>query len=143
MPIDWDKMSREMDEYRKPNERPVIEVTSAKIPISEREITEWHYIGRQMRGSVLYTGSALANPYRRGSGEPQGATIERYKRWLWEQMQERSTVYQELLQIMGYSLEGDGIALVCWCKHLGPDTPCHGDVVKAAVEWLWEQGVRP
>lgn len=33
-----------------------------------------------------------------------------------------------------------GKILVCWCKAKGKDTPCHGEILIAAIEWLHSEG---
>jgi len=75
------------------------------------------YIGRP---------SVLGNPYHLGPKETRGATIARYKAWLWEQIQAGGPV---LDAIMDLKPEAN---LVCWCH----PQPCHGDVIMAAYAWL-------
>jgi len=66
----------------------------------------------------------------------RGETIPLYKQWLWTQMQdENGAVMQELRRIAWLVQAGEDVQLGCWCK----PAACHGDVVKAAVEWLLEQ----
>lgn len=96
---------------------------------------EWVYIGRANSQAGL-AASPLANPYKvRAFGElsradyggQRGATLADYRRWLWARIQAGDTAV--LAALRGITAES---ALVCWCK----PGPCHGDVVKAAAEWL-------
>jgi hypothetical protein len=118
-------------EAREKNPGPLIYVVNCRHPISKWPTPNWHYVGRNMTGNPLYMGSSLGNT--------QGS-LNAYKQWLWQKIQDKdSSQYQELLRILGYSLKLDGISLGCWCA----PRRCHGDIVKAAVEWMWNQGVRP
>ena len=91
------------------------------------------YIGRT---NITYglPGSLLANPERlpRGCAEEFRANaIQRYKRRLWKLMQSDTEVQRELLRLAAIARERD-LYLCCWCA---PEA-CHGDVVKAAIEWI-------
>jgi len=138
--FDFDNL-KEKKIDRLANPGPLICVENAKTPISEWKITNWHYIGRPMKNSVLYGhGSDLANPYRLEKGQEKGSTLELYSNWLHERYKEKtSSQYNELLQILSYSLELSGIALVCWCTPL----PCHGHVIVRAIHYMYKQGIRP
>lgn len=81
------------------------------------------YIGRAMPHMGLKA-SKFANPFKLQDDEPRGATIERYKAWLWEQIRAGKITLEDLL-----SLEGQD--LVCFCA----PQACHGDVLLAAVLW--------
>lgn len=85
------------------------------------------YIGRSMPNLGL-KGSKFANPYKLSDDEPRGATIERYRVWLWGQIRTGKITMQDLLAL-------EGKDLVCFCKQKSKEVACHGDVVKAAVEW--------
>ncbi|URC22611.1 hypothetical protein KASHIRA_00170 [Serratia phage vB_SmaM-Kashira] len=81
------------------------------------------YIGRRMVKHGL-SASKFANPFRLSDDEPRGATIERYRHWLWENIRSGKITEKDLL-----ALEGKDV--VCYCH----PAPCHGDVVVKAVEW--------
>ena len=100
------------------------------------------YIGRAQpdrKGSVLGNPHpvkprkcAICNMYHE-----RGETIPLYKQWLWTQMQdENGAVMQELKRIARLVQAGKDVRLGCWCK----PAACHGDVVKAAVEYLITSG---
>jgi hypothetical protein len=64
---------------------------------------------------------------------------KRHHRWLWQQIQaDDRTVVDELHRIAHMARQGD-VLLGCLC----PPAPCHGEVVKVAVEWLIEKLARP
>lgn len=81
------------------------------------------YIGREMPHFGLKR-SKFANPFKLSKDEVRGATIERYKKWLWEQIKSGDISIDDLLSL-------DGKDLVCFCS----PKPCHGDVLISAVEW--------
>lgn len=77
-----------------------------------------------------------------GTNDPpkaRGSTLAFYKAWLWELMQ-RDTAAKSELYIIARDAIGGGkaIDLLCWCS---PE-PCHGDIVKASVEWILTQDDR-
>jgi hypothetical protein len=71
--------------------------------------------------------SILGNPYRLGVGESRGATIDRYRRYLWTQLQRDTPQRREIARLAEME---DGV-LVCFCAPL----PCHANVIAAAIEW--------
>jgi hypothetical protein len=91
-----------------------------------------------------HTGSVLGNPHPVSTPEKpkkcaicgvyhqRGETIALYRSWLWQQMQEDGAVLKELKRIAQMVKAGKDVRLGCWCK----PAACHGDVIKAAVEWL-------
>lgn len=89
------------------------------------------YIGRRNK-SYLLAESVLANPFVVGVHGNRTEVIMKYKRWLWIEFWEKGEVYEEVLRIARLVLEGRKIKLACWCK----PQACHGDIVKALVEWL-------
>lgn len=95
-----------------------------------------HYIGRAAYG---HPASALGNPFKLQPGEERGATLERYKKWLWQKIQEGDeAVLDELRDIADAVLESqEEVKLGCWCK----PHPCHGDIVLACVEWGLREGL--
>jgi len=85
-------------------------------------------------GVQVYIGrpGVLGNPFKVGRDGSREQVIEKYRVWLWEAVQEKGAVYRELVRLAGLHRAGEKVVLVCWCSPL----PCHGDVVKRAVEWL-------
>ena len=81
------------------------------------------YIGREYRKFGLQQ-SKFANPYKLTKGKPRGDTLEEYKQWLWIEILEERITKNDLFALK------DKI-LVCFCKPL----PCHGDILKAFVEY--------
>lgn len=94
------------------------------------------YIGRPNIAWKL-SGSVLANPERLPRGctaEIRAMAIDRYKRRLWKLMQSDTEVLRELARLAATARKRD-LYLACWCA---PEA-CHGDVVKAAIEWILKQ----
>ena len=74
----------------------------------------------------------LGNRFRIGRDGTREEVIEKYRHWLWQSIQERGAVYRLLAQLAQVHKTGGRVVLVCCCKPL----PCHGDVVRRAIEWL-------
>lgn len=85
------------------------------------------YIGRSMPHFGLKQ-SKFANPFKLSKDEPRGATIERYRIWLWEQIRSGNITIEDLLAL-------EGKDLVCFCKQVNKEVACHGDVIESAVTW--------
>jgi hypothetical protein len=90
---------------------------------------QWVYIGRANSHAGL-TQSPLANPFKVKDYGGRGKTLPHYRRWLWERIQAGDEAILNALKAIDEST-----TLVCWCK----PGPCHGDVVKAAAEWVQAQ----
>lgn len=83
------------------------------------------YIGR---------GSMWGNPYSHKSDtlayhqvETVAEAIQAYRKWLWQQIKEGLITVQMLKDL-------DGKRLACYCA----PNPCHGNVIKRAVQWAKE-----
>ena len=89
---------------------------------------------RTHRSAGVYVGrpSTLGNPFVIGKDGDRAAVIQKYRRWLWQEMQHRQgQVYIELQNLLRIARTGD-LTLVCWCH---PE-PCHADVLRACLEYL-------
>jgi len=84
------------------------------------------YIGRRMPGRA---GSPLGNPFK---ASKYSDAIDRYRRWLWEQLSTDTPQRREIDRLLRMHWAGQDLLLGCWCA----PAPCHGDVVKATIEWL-------
>jgi hypothetical protein len=89
------------------------------------------------RGEGVYIGrpSLLGNPFKIGQHGTREEVIQRYKAWLWRQIQLRGEVYEELKRLAAIAKQGE-LVLICWCKEPGRSVACHGDVLESAVRWL-------
>lgn len=85
------------------------------------------YIGRP---------SVLGNPFFMKSESDRLEVIQKYRNWLWLQIQLRNNVYQELLRIAKLVNSGKKVRLVCFCY----PKACHGDIIVKSVEWLIKSG---
>ena len=96
---------------------------------------EGEYIGRATGGRQA---SPLANPYPITSGQDPADVIAKYRVWLWGKIKAKDqAVLGELSRLLGMALRPEGVILVCWCRSTEEEwPPCHGDVVKAVLEWL-------
>lgn len=102
------------------------------------KVLNFYHIGKVIPENAEYMGRAMphlglkqskfANPYKLSKDEPRGATIERYRVWLWQQIRSGKITIQDLLDL-------DGKDLVCFCKQPNKEVACHCDVILAAIEW--------
>jgi len=89
------------------------------------------YIGRKC--GQKWPESPLGNPFRMHSEDERGLVIAKYRTWLWQRLQyPGSEQYKMVHKIAHMASAGIDVHLLCWCKPLA----CHGDVVKAAIEWM-------
>lgn len=65
------------------------------------------------------------------------AAVELYQQFLRKLYQHDAEVRNELKRLARLSQDSGTLHLICWCKlKVNDDTPCHGDVIKAALEGL-------
>ena len=91
------------------------------------------YIGRGWR---KWHPSPFGNPFRMGRDGDRREVIEKYRHWLWDAIQRRNRVYQELMRLVERYKQGEAILLGCWCF----PNACHGDFLKRAIEYLAKGG---
>lgn len=93
------------------------------------------YIGRKCYG---LSGSSLQNPYSIGRDGDRDTVIEKYRKYLWENIKQwketgsLNPVVKELFKLSQCSQSEELFYLSCWCK---PEA-CHGDIIVKAVMWL-------
>src|SRR6266851_5672847 len=118
---------------------------NARSPIEELEnlqvVNRHTYDGPRDR-SYLYIGrgTPLGNNWSHVAGtsaqfkvETRLDAIAEYRRWLWTQIQSaKGPAFEALQQIQNRVTNGEKINLACSCH----PQPCHGDVVKSAIEHL-------
>lgn len=94
-----------------------------------------HYIGRQNKDRK---GSALYNPFKLRNAQDdikRAEVVANYRKYLWSQIQMGdSRIMGELQQLKAIAQSGE-LNLLCYCA----PRQCHGDVVKACIEWMIEQ----
>lgn len=104
-----------------------------KINKYKRLVNEY-YIGRNF-GNL--EGSVLGNKFKINRDGDRKEVIEKYRRWLWEEVKKKEgIVWNELMMLVKEVKAGKDIYLSCWCKPL----ECHGDVIKSCIEWLIKEG---
>lgn len=97
-------------------------------------ITVHNCLDGRPSGRVEYIGRprTLGNPFVIGEDGDRRQVILKYKEWLWAHLKSRQgPVYAKLLALSRAAAQGD-LKLLCHCR----PKPCHGDVVKAALEWM-------
>lgn len=98
------------------------------------------YIGRAIkaRGYPELPRSPLANPFYINKDGTREEVVEKYRRWLWEQVQSNTEAEEELEELLNnakYRQEPyrHPLKLACWCRE---NERCHGDVVISCLNWM-------
>jgi len=93
----------------------------------------YDYIGRQMGNGRK--GSPLGNPFKvkpHGPYPTAESTLTHYKQHLWKLIKNTSSpAFLELIRLLDKA-KREPVNLACWCA----PGRCHGEVVKAAIEYL-------
>jgi hypothetical protein len=100
------------------------------------------YIGRGSK----YTGlpqSTLANPYKIGKDGTREEVVQKYRRWLWNQVQANTEAKETLDWLLAdirfrEELGHEPLKLVCWCKE---DEKCHGDIIINCLNWMSKESI--
>lgn len=89
----------------------------------------------------------LGNPFVIGRDGDRAEVITKYRAWLWEHVREGraqetatpavpvNVVYGKIRELSQRAKAGE-VKLLCHCK----PAACHGDVIKACIEWMHTQG---
>lgn len=72
----------------------------------------------------------LGNPYFLSDESKREECIEQFKQHLWRHLRNPESPITKIL--VKYADCANDICLVCYCK----PKKCHGDVIKAAIEWI-------
>lgn len=118
---------------------------NARSPIEDLEnlqvVNRHTYDGPRDRSYIyIGRGTPLGNNWSHVAGtsaqfkvETRLDAIAEYRRWLWTQIQSaKGPAFEALQQIKDRVTNGEKINLACSCH----PQPCHGDVVKSAIEHL-------
>jgi Domain of unknown function (DUF4326) len=105
--------------------------------LSKKSGAKGTYIGRNGKkyGEI---DSPLANLFQMSCEADREAVIEQYRQWLWKEVKlGEGKVWDELIRLLGLLRSGHKLKLLCWC------TPrkCHGDVIKACLLWMLQEGI--
>ncbi len=105
---------------------------------------KWY--GKAKRATDVYIGrpSLLGNPFAskpsRYTTQSVSSAVEavaQYRLWLREQWRTNPEIKAELLRLARLYKESGTLHLICWCKlKVNDDTPCHGDVIREALEGI-------
>ena len=81
--------------------------------------------------------TVLGNPFNLTEYSRQ-ESVQNYRRWLWRKIKTRdAAVCRKLKELKKLAMAGD-LNLLCHCK----PKACHGDIIKAALEWAIRQEVK-
>ena len=103
-------------------------------------------MGRVDVGRRGYADGALGNPFRPSPAERQNrdlhwsqdGCVAKYRRWLWQRIQDEDAVYDALLEL-AVQCQVHPTTLHCPGCPDG-DRNCHARVVEKAVRWLIDEG---
>ena len=77
--------------------------------------------------------SVLGNIWKIGVDGSRDEVIEKYRRTLWQCIEDREAGVMEGLEtILKLEKEYDKIGLACYCKPLR----CHGDIILNCITWM-------
>lgn len=82
----------------------------------------------------VYVGrpTALGNPFQIGRDGSRETVVAMYRAWLWNRLREPGSAQRLAMEDLLREAEKGPMELLCWCAPLA----CHGDVIKAALEWM-------
>jgi hypothetical protein len=85
----------------------------------------------------VYVGrpSPLGNPWPLGRDGSREQVIARYRRWLWQRLQQADSPQRKALEELLEHVRRQPLVLLCWCHPL----PCHGEVIRNALLWMAAQ----
>lgn len=92
-----------------------------------------HYDSRP--GEYIGRPSVLGNPFVLGEDGNREEVVDKYRRWLWKNIQGDGPVLRELFRLKEQTRKGE-LILICWCKRPDKEVACHGDVIEQALQWL-------
>lgn len=81
--------------------------------------------------------NTLGNPFVIGQDGDRTEVIAKFRVWLWSHIKSKTPlIMNELSEIEKLTLTGNTVYLMCCCK----PAACHGDVIKACIEWRITKG---
>lgn len=95
------------------------------------------YIGR---GAGRYTPSPLKNKFIVGRGYAVGEAFTAHREWFMDKAKRKDFSPEERLElrrIYNMAQTDEGVQLVCHCKDPNQHRDCHGDTLKAYLEYLY------
>ena len=102
-------------------------VLSDPLPLaSGRPAPRKVYVGRP---------SPLGNPWQLGRDGSREQVIARYRRWLWQRLQQPGSPQRQALEELLGHARRQPLVLQCWCHPL----PCHAEVIRKALLWMAAQ----
>jgi len=84
-------------------------------------------------GFIIDRATPLGNPFR---GIPRDISIDKYRDWLEDKLDDWNPTSQYFLQIYETCREEKSVVLICNCK----PKRCHGDIIKEMIMETLEDG---
>lgn len=82
-------------------------------------------------GEYISRPYVLGNPFIVGIDGTRDEVIEKYQVWMYEQIEAKNDIYEELVRFLHIARDGN-LVLLCYCK----PKKCHGDHIK---DWIDNQ----
>ncbi len=94
-----------------------------------------HQMQRPWPKTAVYVGRGhpLGNQFVIGRDGDRDAVIEKYRRWLWEQIKAENSVVVDALKALSEDSQ-----LVCSCA----PKRCHAEIIRDAWNWMKAGGVK-
>jgi hypothetical protein len=103
---------------------------------------KWERRYQQLGYTVVYIGrpSAFGNPFVLGKHGDRAGVIAGFKEWMLQSDAPAAAKARiECGRLAKRLLEGERIALMCWCS----PQPCHGDIIRERVLQIYERAQEP
>lgn len=71
-------------------------------------------------------------PFLLGRDGSREQVIARYRRWLWQRLQQAGSPQRKALEELLEHARRQPLVLLCWCYPL----PCHAEVIRSALLWM-------
>ncbi len=120
--------------------KPSVKSYLFKFSLEPKSYPDIIYIGRSIktRGYPKLPGSPLANPYYISKEGNREEVVQKYREWLWKQVQGSTGAKEELNQLLKNikfkrELNAYPLKLACWCKE---NEKCHGHVIINCLNWM-------
>lgn len=117
------------------SQKPVKNTTEDSPSPSGIKVVNFYALDKKIPEDGVYIGrvsskwglpqSILANPYPVLNENERASSIEKYRKWLWNQILDGNVTKKDLLDLQNKRI-------VCYCK----PKACHGDVIKSVVDYI-------
>lgn len=87
-------------------------------------------------GIYIGRGSVLGNPFVIGPDGDRNTVILKYRDWLWDMVEKKGKVFDELCRLYKIWVDKGRLSLACYCF----PKVCHGLIIGSLLVWMKEKG---